>query len=172
MYHASDSLQLVPVDVVKDLGVKVPQEGTWSMHIQQLTVKAISVASWVLSVFYLREKNVMLTLYKSLGRSQLEYCCPLWHPHKVGDIQKLKNVQRNFTRKIYGLSRLHYWDRLKALDLMSLQRRMERYIVLHVWKVLNDKILNDLKIVFRPPSRTGIRAVIPPLNRMYRQFNV
>ena len=105
-------------------------------------------------------------------RSQLEYCCPLWHPHKVGDIQKLENIQRNFTRKIYGLSRLHYWDRLKALNLMSLQRRRERYIVLHMWKILNDQILNDLKIVFRPPSRTGIRAVIPPLNRVSRQFNV
>ena len=37
---------------------------------------------------------------------------------------------------------------------------------------MNNRIPNDLKIVFRPPSRTGIRAVIPPLNRMSRQFNV
>ena len=148
----------------------MPQEGTLSLHvhIQQLTVKANSVASWLLSVFYSREKNEMLTLYKSLVRSHLEYCCPLWHPYKIGDIQILENIQRNFTRKIYGFSRLHYWNRLKAFDLMSLQRRRERYIVLHVWKFLNDRIPNDLKIVFKPPLTTGIRAVIHPLNQTSR----
>ena len=33
-----------------------------------------------------RSRKVMLTLYKSLVRSHLEYCCPLWHPDKIKDI--------------------------------------------------------------------------------------
>ena len=34
-------------------------------------------------------RDVMVTLYKSLVRSHLEYCCPLWHPSKISDIELL-----------------------------------------------------------------------------------
>ena len=55
----------------------------------------------------------MLTLYKSMVLSLLEYCCPLWSPTKVTDIQELENVQKIFTTKIAGMSELNYWERLK-----------------------------------------------------------
>ena len=45
----------------------------------------------------------MLTLYKSMVRSRLEYCCPVWKPVNISDIQKLENVQRCFVGKIAGL---------------------------------------------------------------------
>ena len=51
------------------------------------------MASWVLSAFRDRSTLLMLTLYKSMVRSRLEYCCPLWNPVKiVRDIQKLENI--------------------------------------------------------------------------------
>ena len=105
----------------------------------------------------------MLTLYKSLVRSHLEYCCVLWHSRQIGQIQQLEAVQRTFTSKIWGLSHLNYWDRLKALGIMSLQRRRERYILIHMWKVLNGKSPNDSHIRFAPASRRSIMAVVPPL---------
>ena len=51
------------------------------------------MASWVLSAFRDRSTLLMLTLYKSMVRSRLEYCCPLWNPVKIGDIQKLENIK-------------------------------------------------------------------------------
>ena len=113
----------------------------------------------------------MLTLYKSIVRSHLEYCCPLWNPQKIADIQELESVQRAFTSRISGLQCLNYWDRLKSLKLMSLQRRRERYILLHMWKILQTFCPNDLKIQFTEPSRLGTKAVVPSLSRLARTRN-
>ena len=106
----------------------------------------------VLSVFNYRSPEIKLTLYKSMVRSKLEYFCPLWSTTKVTDIQKLENVQKIVITKIAGIPELNYWECLKKLSLFSLQRRRERYIILHMWTILNLKTSNDLNIefVFRP----------------------
>ena len=101
----------------------------------------------------------MLTLYKSMVRSILEYCCPLWHPSKICDIQELESVQKAFTARITGMRDLHYWDRLQRLSLMSLQRRRERFILLHMWKILHHHTSNDINVQFVSRPRFGNLAV-------------
>ena len=106
----------------------------------------------------------MLTLFKTMVRSRLEYCCPVWNPSKITDIEAIENVQRNYTRRILGCQQLDYWDRLKKLDLLSLQRLRERYILIHTWKMANDLAPNDINMVFKENARHGIKAIVPPLN--------
>ena len=77
------------------------------------------MASGLLCAFRDSSTLLMLTLYKYMVRSRLEYCCPLWNPVKIGDIQKLENIQRSFLRRIAGCGQLDYWDRLKKLRIMS-----------------------------------------------------
>ena len=81
-----------------------------------------------------RSAVTMITLYRS----------PLWNPTKIGDIQLIENVQKQFTRKDKGMSDFDYWERLEKLKLLSLQRRRERYSIIHVWKMLNDKATNNI----------------------------
>ena len=154
-----------PQETVRDLGVYISNNRSWGPHIEKTVQGARKMAAWALSAFRDRSQVVMLTLYKSMVRSKLEYCCPVWNPVKVGDIQKLENVQRSFTRKILGCSDLQYWDRLKKLKLMSLQRRRERYSIIHVWKILNEHAPNDISFEFRSHQRHGIKAEIPPMNK-------
>ena len=54
-------------------------------------------------------------------------------------------------------------ERLKKLNLHSLQRRRERYIIIHVWKILNQVSPNDLLLEFIECPRFGIKAKVPPL---------
>ena len=164
-YNTSNGNILEASESVKDLGVLVSPALSWSPQINRVASRARAVASWVLSAFKARDRTTMLTLYKSLIRSHLEYCCPLWNPHLIRDIQVLEGVQRTFTSKIWGVQHLDYWARLQALNLMSLQHRRECYIIMQVWKILNDASPNDLKIKFTAPSRNGIKALVPPLNK-------
>ena len=164
-YVVSDEVQLAPTDCLRDLGLQVTNDLSWSTHIQSILKKGRSVSAWVLSVFKARDRLTMLTLYKSLVRSTIEYCCPIWHPSKISDIDAIEDIQRDFTRNISGYQQLTYWQRLKRLGLMSLQRRRERFIILNMWKILHEKMPNDLNVQFRPPSRLGIQAIVPNIPR-------
>ena len=162
-YTITSGNTLYPVEQLKDLGVIVSSDLSWFPHVSSLTSRARSVASWVLSAFKTRDKTTMLTLYKSLVRSHLEYCCPLWNTYKVIEIQLIEGVQRTFTSKIWGLQHLNYWERLSSLNLMSLQRRRERYVIIHMWKVYHKAVPNTSGITFMSPSRLGIKAKVPPI---------
>ena len=170
-YRVSDSITLYPENSLRDLGVLVTADVKWSTHIATIAKKARSVISWMLSVFRCRSADLMLTLYKSLARSHLEYCSPLWHPSKITDIITLEDEQRHFTSKIVGLQSSNYWTRLSKLNLFSLQRRRERYIILIMWKLLDGGCPNEINVRFKPPSRLGIQAVIPPMTAGARQAN-
>ena len=84
----------------------------------------------------------MMTLWKSLVRSKLEYCCQLWNPLKKGDIQCLEQVQRNFLRKVNGMEGLSYWEQLRAISTYSLERRRERYLIIYIWRMIEGQVPN------------------------------
>ena len=103
----------------------------------------------------------MLTLLKSLNRSLLEFACPVW----VGLSRVLEAIQRSFTDKIDCPANVcNYWERLNYLKIMSLQRRRERYVILHMWKILNGKVSNALGITFSENMRFQTVAKVSPLN--------
>ena len=163
-YNTSTS-SLAPVSQLRDLGVTVSPDLSWSLNIRSICDKARQKAAWVLSVFHTRSPAIMLTLYKSMVRSLVEYCSPLWNPSKISDIQELESIQKSFTARIAGCQNLDYWERLNKLSLMSLQRRRERFIICYMWKILHGHTSNDLAIQFHTRSRTGTQAIVPSLNK-------
>jgi hypothetical protein len=163
-YETSDGKTILPTNITKDLGVYLSNDCSWTPHINQMTQTARQIASWVLSVFRDRSQTVMLTLFKTMVRSKLEYCCPVWDPNAIGDIQTIEHVQRNFTRRISTCKDLNYWERLEKLKLQSLQRRRERYIIIHTWKIMHGLAPNDICMEFHEHQRLGMKIKIPPLN--------
>ena len=162
LYKTSQGNVMYPVDSVRDLGVKLSNDFSWTPHINQISNRGRQALFWVLSVFKARDHHTMLTLYKSLIRSHLEYCCPLWHPHgSVADTQTLECVQRLFTNKILGYEDMDYWSRLVSLNLMSLQRRRERYIIIYIWKIIHGAVPNDISLSWYFNDRRGIKAHVP-----------
>ena len=134
-YYTPDGTEIEPKPYVRDLGVQLANDLSWDLHIGKMTADARRMSGWVLRAFKTRQPKTMLILYKSLVRSKLEYCCPLWDSPKISDIMSVEAVQRKFTKRILGMSDLSYWDRLKKLNLQSMQRRRERYSIIMMWKM-------------------------------------
>ena len=126
---------------VKDLGVTLSSDGTFKSHVNKIIESAKSMSSWVLRTFTARDRKTMLTLYKSLIRPILEYASILWAPVAKGEIQALEQIQKSFIKKISGISR-DYHQALIELNLYSLERRRERYIIIHAWKILEGLVPN------------------------------
>ena len=160
-YVVSEGVVLSPTTELRDLGVRISADLSWKSQIASVTSKGRSMAAWVLSVFRSREPELMMTLYKAYVRSQLEYCSLLWHPQNIEDIEMIEGVQRTFTSRISSISHLNYWERLVALNLMSLQRRRERFIIIMMWKLLHRLAPNDMGIGFEYHERRGSIARLP-----------
>ena len=72
-------------------------------------------------------------------------------------------TQRAFMKRIKGMFTLTYWQQLKQLKLFSLQRRMERYRIIYLWKVMEHKVpqVGALETYIHP--RHGRKCKIPPV---------
>jgi len=57
------------------------------------------------------------------SRPLVEYASPVWSPVSHAQIEKLEKVQRRFTKRLSGLSKMTYAARLQYLELQSLERR-------------------------------------------------
>ena len=100
----------------------------------------------LLRVFKTREPDLMVQMFNSYVRSRLEYCSLVWNPWKKEDIDKLERVQKNFTGKIEGLEKLNYHQRLEKLDMYSMERRRERYLIINAWQQIENVKENILKL--------------------------
>lgn len=127
---------------VKDLGIIMSSTATFEEHINKTCIKSRQYCGWIQRTFKTREPYVMKTLWNSLIQPRLDYCSQLWAPYKLKDIQKLEALPKTFTKQIPKIAHLNYWQRLKALNMMSQQRRMERYRIIYMWKILEGKVPN------------------------------
>ena len=63
----------------------------------------------------------------------------VWSPHLAKDIQTLEKIQRSATKLVPSLKKLSYEDRLKKLDITSLEKRRTRGDLIETYKILTDK---------------------------------
>ena len=123
VYLANDGSEIEEKDSVRDLGIIISNDATFSKHVTMIAKKSRMKCAWILRVFQTRDKELMMTLWKSLVRSILEYGCQLWNPTAIGEIREIEQVQRNFTKRIPEIKDESYISRLKSLKLYSLERR-------------------------------------------------
>ena len=148
---------------VRDLGVLMSNNNKFAEHINKVINTAKQKCGWIYRTFKSRDALLMKTLWTSLVQPHLDYCSQLWSPSKIGEIQRLEQVQRNYTSGINGLRELNYWERIHHLKMFSQQRRRERYRILYIWKMTQELVPNP-GITTKISDRRGRNCTIPPLN--------
>ena len=129
-------------EVVRDLGVLMSDDATFKDQIEKVAKKVRQKIGWVLRTFYSRKTLLMKTLFKTLVVPHIDYCSQLWMPIKPVEILKVEKLQKDFLNRIPELRGENYWQKLKSLKMISLQRRQERYRIIYIWKILEGQAPN------------------------------
>ena len=188
-YKTEEQSIIETKDSVRDLGIIMSSNLNFSDHINSIEIKCRQIIGFVLRTFKTREILPMMTLWKSLILSRLDYCSQLWSPFKSGEVQKLEGLQRTFTSYLNDIKDSNYWDRLKLLNLYSIERRFERYQIIYIWKIIEQKVPSPTNITCtNMESRTGRKILVnhlpntscslqtiiynSPINKSKRLFNI
>ena len=146
---------------LRDLGVEMSNDLTFMTHIDNIVSSANKLIGWALRSFRRRSKKVMMTIWRSLIQSKLDYCSQIWSPSDQSSINKLESIARHFTAQVEGLQELDYWERLKTLKLYSQERRRERYQVIFLWKVAEGLVQGYSSAFYSSPRRGRLVHVHP-----------
>ena len=153
-------------EFIKDLGVHISSDLTWTRQTNEVVSKARSMSGWTMRTFQTREREPMSTIWNSLVRPHLDYCSPLWSPRPSNfqEIDLLEETYRSFTRQITGMDGLDYAQRLKELKRSSIQRRHERFKIIYLYKIkegLVPNISNTNGLAFKEHIRYGCKCIVP-----------
>ena len=107
----------------------------------------------------------MKVFWKQLVQPHIDYCSQLFMPVSGSKLSNLENLQRSFTSRIPAAQHLNYWERLKFFKLSSQQRRLERYRIIYLWKILEGRTPNCGICKVESSERIGRKCTIPAINK-------
>jgi len=150
-YEAPDKTTIEVKSSVKDLGVILSSDLSFSLQIQKAVSSASQMVGWCLRTFRGRGSFLLMTLFKSLVQPHLDYCNQIWAPTKQEDINEIEQVQRGLVSRIRdsSLIGLDYWNKLAKLKLYSQERRRERYQIIFIWKI-SQGLVSGYSLDFTP----------------------
>ena len=148
---------------LRDLGVILADNGKFEEHIEKVTKTVRQKVGWVMRTFFTRRTDIMKQLWKTLIQCHIDYCSQLYMPCQAQGMQVIEKLFYDFSSKIPEIKEENYWKRLVLLKMYSQERRMERYRIIYVWKILEELVPNCG--VFQAPlnTRLGRKCLIPSL---------
>ena len=164
MKDEQQKIELESVLSEKDLGVHIDHNINFQVHIGEIISKANKILGLIRRSFKYLNQDMFLTLYKTLVRSVLEYSSPVWSPRKKKDIKMVECVQRRATKLLGHIRGLPYPDRLKILNLTTLEYRIDRADLIQVFKIIKGIDRIDVNNFFSKISIIiTLRSMFPPL---------
>jgi len=156
-------------ELVKDLGVYIEPNLSYSRHISIICSRARSRCSLYFKYFISRNTRSMKLFFITYVRPLLEFASPVWNPISQSLINRLESVQRYFTNKIPTCTFLPYNRRLEILNLDSLQKRRTVADLALIFSILNGTTNTSLypHLTIANPSVTrghDLRIIRPIFN--------
>ena len=84
-------------------------------------------------------------------------------PSQAGAIYTIGKLFYHFFSRIPEIKKENYWVQLELLNLFSQQRRMERYRIIYIWKIIEGKAPNCGIEIPAEDKRHGQKVKVPAL---------
>lgn len=160
------------VDVIRDLGIILDSKLKLDLHVDTIVSKAYKMYGFVMRACKsFKCVTTLLYLFKSLIRSQVEYCVPVWDPLYKKYIKVIERIQHKFLRCVnfkFNGGRLSYNQLLVKYRLLDLKSRREQLQFKILYDLIHNKYdCNNLinKITYNIPHKTHRRS-----SRKYNLF--
>ena len=126
------------VSITSDLGVNIDSNLSFKSHISIIITKALQRVGVFFRGFSSRKLEIVRKTFITYIRPLLEYNSNVWNPTHKYLIDKIENVQRQFTKRITSISHLTYLERLSILELEPLELRRLRFDLIQYYKIFNN----------------------------------
>ena len=140
--------EIQSVEQEKDLGVIISNDLKFSKQCIKAEKSAQKMVGYIKRQFRCRNKEIVIPLYNSLVRPQLEYAVQFWSPPLRKDVERLEAVQRRATKMIPSIRQLGYEARLESLNLYSLETRRLRGQLIETFKIFQGFTKVDYSDLF------------------------
>ena len=131
--------QLTTTDEVRDLGVIVSKTLKPSAQCTKAAQTARTVLGPISRSFTYRDKKTFVQLYKTYVRPHLEFSIQAWSPWLQSDIDGLEKVQQKAVGMVAGMQAKGYEEKLKELDIKTLQERGHQADMHYVYSMVTEK---------------------------------
>jgi hypothetical protein len=181
------------VNLINDLGVIFDTELRFNEHMNYILSKSFKMAGFIMRrCWEFHSAEVLKSLYYSLVRSHLEYCCIVWSPYYKTHIKRIERVQvkyANFILYKIGIDKnlLSNLQRFHLLNMDSLEIRRIYLTLLFGFRLITHDIdspdllaLINFRVSPRPTRLTQMFSVNRSrtdvgrnnvLNRIMESFN-
>ena len=121
----------------RDLGVIIQDSMSPERHISGIFGTTHGLLSNVRVAFHYMDASMMRKIITTMIRPRLEYAAVVWSPHMKKDVWKLERIQKAATKMVPELKDKTYEERLKEMNLPTLQDRRERGDLITMYKLVN-----------------------------------
>jgi hypothetical protein len=113
----------------KNLGILIDDKLKFQQHINQQKNKANQRLGMIKRSFSYMDKEMFLTLFKSIVKSHLEYGRNVWYVIYKKEAMQIGNVQRRATKLVntYTTSELHSTLEIYWIAITSIQKTESRH---------------------------------------------
>ena len=159
------SVEIDCVEREKDLGVIIQNDLSPEGHINKIVGEGLAIVSNIRATFVHLTEHLVKKIIEIILRPKLEYAQVVWAPHLKKHLRKLERVQRAATKLVPDLRDLEYQERLKVLNLPTLEERRKRGDMIQMYKCVmgmdridrDDFVVRDMTSVTRGGHELKLR---------------
>ena len=154
---------LESVHTAKYLGVTLSSNMSWEPHINNITTKANKILGFLKRNLQIKQEETKALAYKSMVRSNLEYCSTIWSPHTKKLKDKVEHTQRRAAR--YVTNRYHNTssvsNMLEHLNWPTLEHRRNLSRLTMFYKITHNLVAINPNLYLSPQTKSTTRHTSP-----------